>query len=114
MIGKGNAATLNVTGDLNLSSGSYYAISIDGTQPSQARVSGAVNLGNATLSLGASNMPPVGAKLTIINNGGGASVGGTFNHMSEGATIKVRENAPSKFLTSVATATMWCSRRCPD
>ena len=82
---------LNAIGNLTLSLGATYLVDLNGTavgtQYDQTNVSGAVGLGNATLSLGLGFTPVTGDVFTIINNDGTDQVTGTFNGLAEGATL---------------------------
>ncbi len=80
---------LNAVGNLTLSLGATYLVDLNGTavgaQYDQTNVSGAVGLGNATLSLNLGFTPVTSDPFTIINNDGTDAVTGTFNELAEGA-----------------------------
>jgi autotransporter-associated beta strand protein len=81
------------TGNITFSSSSSYDVALNGTSDGsgydQLNVNGSVNLGGATLtvSLGQGFTPAIGSVFTIIDNGGGGAVVGTFQGLGEGATI---------------------------
>ncbi|MFO0910374.1 MAG: Ig-like domain repeat protein [Isosphaeraceae bacterium] len=85
------------TGDATLNGGSSLNVELDGTTAgtsySQLNVSGAVNLGNATLTVTLGYTPVVGDTFTIINNDGSDLVGATFLALPEGATFYVGTHA---------------------
>lgn len=89
-IAPGNSpGTLNAT-DLTLTSASVYQQEIAGTTPGtqydQLVATGAVILGNATLTVSLTTTPADGTVFTIITAG---SVSGTFNGLANGATLTV-------------------------
>lgn len=79
------------TGALTLSASSTYAADLNGvtvsTQYDQASVTGAVNLGGATLTLAGSYTPGVTDSFTVVANDGVDAVVGTFAGLAEGATL---------------------------
>jgi autotransporter-associated beta strand protein len=80
------------TGALTLSSGSTFSVKFNGAthaNTDRANVTGAVNLGNATLSVSLGYTPISGDKDTIILNDGADAIAGTFNGLAEGAIISV-------------------------
>ncbi len=83
------------TGNIAYTSGSIYAVEIEGatvcTQYDQTQVTGTVSLGNATLDIQRlSTYTPTDATLfTIITNDGTDAVTGTFNGLAEGAKTTV-------------------------
>jgi autotransporter-associated beta strand protein len=79
------------TGDATFTSGATFKVEINGTtvgaQYDQLNVTGAVALGNATLSLSGSYTPVAGDRFTLINNDGTDAVTGAFNGLAEGADV---------------------------
>ncbi|MBP3957086.1 autotransporter-associated beta strand repeat-containing protein [Gemmata sp. G18] len=71
--------------------GSIYSAELNGptagTQYDQINATGGVYLYGATLTLSIGYAPAVGTQFTLISNVTVGSVGGTFNGLSEGATI---------------------------
>ena len=102
---------LNITGNLSLADSSTFEVEIGGTSPAttpannehdQIVTTGAVAIGTGvTLDLQQFNafVPNAGDLFTIIDNGSGSAVNGTFNGLAEGATI-------SNFIGSGADATI--------
>ena len=82
---------LRVDGALTLTLGATYLIELNGptvgTQHDQTAVTGAVVLGDATLSLRLGFQPEPGMMFTIIENGGTDGVSGIFAGLSEGMTV---------------------------
>jgi hypothetical protein len=80
---------LSIVGNLTMTIGSVYMVDLNGTalagQYDQAYVTGAVNLGNVTLSLNLGYAPVPGDVFTIINNDGTDAIAGTFNGLAEGS-----------------------------
>jgi autotransporter-associated beta strand protein len=91
--GTGQTAILN-TGQLLLNSGSALTVALNGTtagtQYDQVNVtSGTVTLTGSTLNVSVGYAANVGDSWTIIHNGGGSPVVGTFSGLAEGATFMV-------------------------
>lgn len=78
-------------GSLTLTSGSTLIIELNGTtvgsQYDQVNVTGAVNLGGATLNVTPAFVPPPGSVFIIVNNDLADPVIGTFAGLPEGATF---------------------------
>lgn len=88
-IAPGNSpGCLNPDGTLSLNSSSTLAVEISGatvcTEYDKITATGAVTLGNATLSLSPSYTPAANTEFTIVE---GSSVSGTFNGLADGATV---------------------------
>jgi uncharacterized protein YkwD len=103
--GAGTVTLLGVSAaSTTLSSASTLGITIDGTTAgdgtagtySQVNVSGPINLDGAALSVDCNTAIPAGASLVIVQASGGVS--GTFNGLSEGATVLASDG--SKFTIS--------------
>ena len=81
--------TVNITGDLSLSSGMTFEQEIDGatagTQYDQTVVTGNVALGNATLLIDPSYNPTAGAVFTIVKADG--NITGTFAGLADGNSV---------------------------
>ena len=79
------------SGDLSLGSGNTLELSIDGLTPGsehdQINVTGSVHLGDAALSLVATNFQPDATTLLLIDNDGDDAITGTFAGLAEGATV---------------------------
>lgn len=86
----GNSPGCMTMATLTLNAGAVFTEEIAGTtactQYDQTTVTGAVDLGSATLNIVLSTTPADGAVFTIVNAG---SVTGTFNGLANGATITV-------------------------
>ena len=89
-INVGNSPGCMTVATLDMSAGSTFTEEIAGgtacTQYDQTTVTGSADLNNATLSIIPSYTPTIGTVFTIINAG---SVNGTFNGLSDGATLTV-------------------------
>lgn len=90
-IAPGTSPGILNAGNTSFSSGSTFAVEINGTTVGtgydQLNVTGTVSLGSATLSLSGSLTPVEGQTFTIIANDGTDAVTGTFNGLAEGAVI---------------------------
>ena len=85
---KGASSSTLSTGSASLSSGSTLAVDLGSSwSHDQVRVTGTVNLGGATLSVGGGFVPLVGTSFLIIRNDGSDAVTGTFNGLDEGSTV---------------------------
>lgn len=87
-----NITKFNVgTGTLTLPSGTSLAFTVNGTTPGtaydQIRVTGTVNINNATLNVTSGSNLPLGTEFVIIQNDGADDVTGTFNGLAEGDTV---------------------------
>ena len=104
-------------------SGSTYSVNLDGATAgsgySQLNVTGSgttITLGGSTLGIALGVTPALGDTYTIMNNGGGSAIAGTFNGLAEGATDTVGGcaftisyqggNGQSVVLTCVKTTTL--------
>jgi len=74
-------------GTLGLGAGSTLSLNIAGASNDRVITTGAVTLTNATLALVVASAPT--SPITIINNGSGSPVIGTFNGLNEGAALTV-------------------------
>lgn len=94
-IAPGNSPGILNTGNLTFVSGSTYEFEIGGTtvgtEYDQINVTGTVDLGSGTLQVILYNgfKPTVGQVFTIIANDGADAVVGTFAGLAEGATFTV-------------------------
>ena len=90
-VAPGNPTGALSTGPFNTTGGSIVSFDINGptagTQYDQINATGGVYLYDATLALSIGYAPAVGTQFTLISNVTAGSVGGTFNGLSEGATI---------------------------
>jgi autotransporter-associated beta strand protein len=91
--GTGQTAILN-TGQLLLNSGAALTVALNdttaGTQYDQVNVtSGTVTLTGSTLNVSIGYAANIGDSWTIVHNGGGSAVVGTFKNLAEGATFVV-------------------------
>jgi len=81
----------SVVGNHTLAAGSAFTVEIEGTtvgtQYDQLDVTGAVDLGGATLALGGAYIPIAGDTFIIVNNDGVDPITGTFAGLIEGATV---------------------------
>lgn len=88
--GNSNPGVLTV-GGVALGSSSMFAVRLDGTtagtQYDQLADTGSVSWSGATLSVSLGFSPAVGQTFTIINNGGGSAVSGTFAGLPEGTVF---------------------------
>jgi fibronectin-binding autotransporter adhesin len=75
--GSAGVGTLNSNG-VTLNSGSNFNIAISGTSGTDENVTGAVNLGGATLNVNVLSAPGANSVFTIINNDGTDAVVGNF------------------------------------
>jgi uncharacterized repeat protein (TIGR01451 family) len=88
-----NPGQLTFSNDLSLVTGSTFKIKIGGTTPitqhDQIVAGGALDLGNATLTLTQFNgfVPLNGQQFKIIDKTSAGPITGTFNNVAEGATI---------------------------
>ena len=106
ILGTGSAGTVNIaagtlapghtpglltTGPLTFSSGSTFAVEINGatpgTQYDRVNVVGTVNLGSATLAASIGFVPVGGTQFVIISNDGVDPVVGTFAGLSNGTGV---------------------------
>jgi autotransporter-associated beta strand protein len=92
----GDSPGLLHTGDLALAAGAHFAVELGGTAAGiggydQIDVTGAVDLGGATLDLALTGgfNPAAGSSFEIIENDGADAVSGTFAGLAEGASVKV-------------------------
>lgn len=89
----GTSAGILNTGTLALASGSTFEMEVNGTTPGtgydQANVTGAVELGGATLSVILGFSPAPGDSFTIVANDDSDPVVDTFSGLAEGATFGV-------------------------
>src|SRR5207248_2578113 len=82
------AGTLNVSGDVTMTDQVSFVVDLFGLGYDQLNVTGAVNLGNANLSLNAFGLAPTnGTIFTIINNDGTDPIAGTFAGLPEGTAF---------------------------
>ena len=87
--GSAGVGTLN-SNDVTLSSGSNFNVTISAAGSTEQNVTGAVNLGGATLNISLGSFTPAPtAVYTILNNDGADAVVGTFNGFGNGATVTV-------------------------
>jgi len=81
------------TGSLALASGATFGVQLNGTaagtQYDRVNVTGAVNLGGATLVVTLGFAPAVGTIFTLIDNDAADAVTGTFAGLAEGAIMNV-------------------------
>lgn len=130
-----NIGILGVAGNLVLNLGAIYLVDLNGTalgaQYDQSDVTGAVSLGNATLSLRLGFAPSAGDQFVIIQNDGADAVTGTFQGLSEGALLTSAGQTfaityqggdgndvvltavvpePATWLLLSAAAFLWCAR----
>jgi hypothetical protein len=112
--GRGAVTILNV-GSTSLSSGSTLAFTINGTSPgdgmsagtyTQVDVNGTIGLNSASLSISHQTRTAAGTTFTIIQSTGGIS--GTFNGLSEGATVFADDGTPFTISYQGTAATTWC------
>jgi YDG domain-containing protein/MBG domain-containing protein/Big-like domain-containing protein len=98
IISPGHSPGVLTTGSLTLDSNSTFVAELDGTSPGngvtgydQVVASGAVDLGGAALdaTLGGTYVPTLGDQLTIIQNGSGLAVTGTFAGLPEGGAVSL-------------------------
>ncbi len=93
-------------GGVTLTSGATYSISINGTAPDtqhdQLDVTGAVVLGNATLSATLGYAPLNNDEIVLIANDGLDPVSGIFNGLPEGSVVSL---SGSKFVLSYVGGT---------
>jgi hypothetical protein len=79
------------TGTLTLATAKDLKVVINNTTPdtgyTQLNVAGHVNLNGANLSLSGSHTPVAGQTFVVVNNDGADSITGTFNGLSQGASI---------------------------
>jgi autotransporter-associated beta strand protein len=87
--GNNTPGSLSMAGNLTLSKGSTYIVSLTATQSSETNVGGSVTLNNAKLSLSFNFMPSPGATFTIINNAGSSPISGTFSGLRSNAKVKI-------------------------
>jgi len=108
----GNSPGCITLATLTMNSGSSFAQEITGTTPctdfDETTVTGAANLGNATLNMTITGTPTAGSVYTIIS---AASVTGTFNGLANGASIisggtlfTINYNATNVTLTAIGPA----------
>lgn len=106
----GNSPGCLTLSTLTLNSGSTFVQEIDGgtvcSGYDRTTVSGAANLGGATLDVALGTNPPVGTEFTIVQ---AASVSGTFSGLSNGAVflengIRFRINYTSTTVTLTVVA----------
>jgi hypothetical protein len=81
------------TGNLNLASGASFIVSQDGSSYTQANVTGAVNLGGASLSLPSNFAVGAGGQALLLSNDGSDPVIGTFAGLAEGSTVRADGHA---------------------
>jgi fibronectin-binding autotransporter adhesin len=81
------------TGNVAFSTGSTYAVTLNGTTAGtgydQLSVTGTVNLGSATLSVNLAFTPAIGSAFILIQNDGTDAVVGTFAGLPQGATLSL-------------------------
>jgi fibronectin-binding autotransporter adhesin len=79
------------TGNLTLSSGSYFHAAwngtLAGTNYDQIAVTGTVNISGSNLNLTLGYTPAVGDAIVLINNQGTGAVVGTFQGLAQNATF---------------------------
>lgn len=94
-VGAGTPGATGVlsTAGLSLGTGATLAMRLDGATAGggydQLSVDGPVSLGGAALSVSLGFTPSLGQVFTIVANGGGGAVTGTFAGLTQGATIAV-------------------------
>jgi autotransporter-associated beta strand protein len=97
-ISPGDSPGVLNTGSLILDSNSAFTAELDGTSPGngttgydQVIADGPVNLGSAklNLSIGSGFTPAIGDEFTIIENGSGSAVTGSFAGFPEGSAVNV-------------------------
>jgi hypothetical protein len=80
-------------GNTALSTGSVFAVELNGTNPGtgydQLKVNGTFEPNGATLQGSLGFIPPNGSKYRIVDNDGSDSITTTFNNLSEGDTITI-------------------------
>jgi autotransporter-associated beta strand protein/predicted outer membrane repeat protein len=85
----GATAAVLSSGDLTLSAGSTFGVTLNGTATDQLNVTGTVALNGATLSASLGATPTSGQTFVLINNDGSDPVVGTFAGLAEGATVTI-------------------------
>jgi autotransporter-associated beta strand protein len=90
--GRGSPGVLRASG-VGLGASSTFSVRLNGAMPGigydQLAANGPVSLGGATLSPSLGFSPSAGQVFTIISNGGGGAVSGTFAGLPEGAVFPV-------------------------
>jgi autotransporter-associated beta strand protein len=108
----GTPASLTITGDLNLQSGSTLSVLLNGTTAgtnySQLTLGDVVNLSSCTLNASDGNAYPFTGypQLIILNTANGLS--GTFSGYAEGATVFTNANAYRFKITYAANGGAEC------
>ncbi len=92
-VSPGNSPGVLNTGSVTFAAGSSFIAEINGTSAGtfdQLNVTGAVSLGNATLTLSGTITSNIGQQIVLINNDDdGDMVTGTFNNLPEGSIVAV-------------------------